>query len=154
MRSLSGGLLATIFSLVGLSACTITQTAHPVSFGDGDPREICVIQDPRVDATFLPAFKTALARKDFSITVLKPGSSVASCPLTSTYYARWSWDFVTYMSHAVVVVYRDGAKVGEALYDAPKAGFALTTRIYETTESKVDTMVDQLFPTLGRAGGT
>jgi hypothetical protein len=28
----------------------------------------------------------------------------------------------------------------------PKAGFALTSRIYETTESKVTTMVDQLFP--------
>jgi hypothetical protein len=50
------------------------------------------------------------------------------------------------MSHAAVFVYQDGAQAGDALYDAPKAGFGLTTRIYESTDSKVATMVDQLFP--------
>jgi len=80
--------------------------------------------------------------------MLPPAAPVASCPLTSTYYALQSWDFTPYLSHAVIVVYRDGARVGDALYDAPKAGFAMTTRIYESTDSKVAIMVEQLFPTL------
>ena len=132
-----------------LSGCTITQNARPVSLEAGDAREMCVIEDPRVNKTFLPAYTTALERKGFSVTLLEPGSPPTSCPLTSTYYARWSWDFVTYMSIATIVVYRNGTQVGDAFYDAPKAGFAMTTRIYESTESKVATMVDQLFPDAG-----
>ena len=144
----SSRLLVSMCLLASLCACTITQTANPVSYREGDTRQICLVEDPRVFEGFLPAYRAALERKGFTVTVLGPGAPVTSCPLTSTYYARRSWDFVTYVSHAVIVVYRDGTKAGEALYDAPKAGFALTSRIYETTESKVATMVDQLFPTV------
>ena len=129
------------------SGCTITQTARPVSLLEGDAREMCVIEDPRVDATFLPAYRAALEERGFSVKLLDPGSPLTSCSLLSTYYARWSWDFVTYMSHAKVVVYREGMQAGDALYDAPKAGVSMTTRIYEPTGSKVATMVHQLFPT-------
>jgi hypothetical protein len=134
--------------LIALGGCTIVQTAQPVSLRDGDPRQICVVEDPRVFEEFLPLYKAALERKGFSVKLIPPNSLPSSCPFTSTYHALRSWDFVTYMSHAFVVVYRDGAKAGEALYDAPKGGMAMTTRIYESTESKVATMVDQLFPTL------
>lgn len=140
---------ATLLLCTALSGCTITQTANPVSLPETDAREICVIRDPRVFDEFLPTYKAALERKGFSVQLLEPGSAVGSCPLTSTYTALRSWDFVTYMSHAIITVYRDGAKAGEALYDAPKAGFAMTFRIYESTDSKIATMVDQLFPTAG-----
>ena len=128
------------------SGCTITQTARPVALHATDSREVCVIEDPRVDETFSPAYRAALERKGFSVKVLQPASPVQSCPLTSTYYARWSWDFVPYMSLAKIVIYRDGKEEGDAVYDAPKAGWSLTFRIYESTSSKIDTMVDQLFP--------
>ena len=52
---------------------------------------------------------------------------------------------------AKIVVYRDGKEVGDAIYDSPKAGMSLTFRIYESTASKIETMVNQLFPN-GRAG--
>ena len=132
----------------GLCGCTITQTANPVSLHESDAKQMCLIEDPKVFDGFLAAYRAALEKKGFSVKILAPGSSVTSCPLTSTYYALQSWDFATYLSHAMIVVYRDGTHAGEALYDAPKAGFALTFRIYESTDSKVATMVDQLFPTL------
>jgi len=135
-----------ISTLLVASGCTITQTGNPVARRDADPREMCVVQDPHVNDTFLPAYAAALGGKGFSTKLLEPGAPLTACPLTSTYYARWSWDFVAYMSHAKIVVYRDGAEVGNALYDAPKAGWGMTTRIYESTESKVATMVDHLFP--------
>jgi len=135
-----------VLGLCLASACTITQTGRPVSFEDGGAKTMCVVEAPQVNETFLPAYRGALERRGFSVEVLSPSSAVTACPLTSTYYARWSWDFVTYMSHAKIVVYRDGIEAGDALYDAPKAGVSLTTRIYEPTESKVATMVDQLFP--------
>lgn len=138
--------------LAGLGGCTITQTGQPVSLGERDAKQMCVVEDPRVFEEFLPAYRTALERKGFSVTILKPGSPVTSCPLTSTYTALRSWDFVTYMSHAVIVVYRNGTKAGEALYDAPGSTLSMNPRIYDSTESKVDTMVEQLFPTGGRKG--
>jgi len=51
-----------------------------------------------------------------------------------------------YMASAEIVVYKNGTKVGDALFDAPKAGTALTTEIYDSTEVKITKMVDQLFP--------
>lgn len=141
------GPFAVIGLMLLLGGCSITQTAHPVTLQPSDRREMCAVEDPAVDATFLPAYTTALQRKGFTVRTLPPGSPPDTCPLTSTYYARWSWDFTPYMSLARIAVYRDGVQVGDALYDAPKAGTALTTRIYDSTQSKVDTMVDQLFPT-------
>jgi len=129
-----------------LAGCTITQNARPVSLRADDARQLCIVEDPRVNGSFLLAYTTALQGKGLSVKLLPASSAVTSCPLTSTYYARWSSDFVTYMSHATVFVFRDGTRVGDALYDAPKAGLGLTTRIYESTDSKVATMVDQLFP--------
>ncbi len=143
-------LAVTVLSFTALCGCTITQTASPVSFPQSDARQLCVIEDPEVFDDFLAAYRAALETKGFAVKILDAGSPVTSCPLTSTYYALRSWDFVTYLSHAVIVVYRDGMKAGEALYDAPKAGFALNFRIYESTGSKVTTMVDQLFPTVTR----
>lgn len=129
-----------------LAGCTITQEAEPVALRPTDPAEMCVIEDPAVDETFLPAYRAALERNGFTVRMLPAGAAVSACPLTSTYYGRWSWDFVPYMSIGKIVVYRDGQYAGRALYDAPKAGFSMTTRIYESTQSKIDTMVDQLFP--------
>ena len=50
------------------------------------------------------------------------------------------------MSYAEIVVYRNGIFVGNALYEAPCCGWALTFKIYEKTDNKLAKMVDQLFP--------
>jgi hypothetical protein len=50
------------------------------------------------------------------------------------------------MAWAELIAYKDGVRAGDALYSAPTGGWAMTTRIYESTESKVNTMVSQLFP--------
>ena len=140
-----GFLAAGALFMAMLCGCTVTYNANPVSIADLDPREICVIEDTRVNASFLPAFRRALERKGFSVRVLPSNSPVSTCPLTSTYVATWSWDFVPYMAYSNIVVYRDGNRVGEAVYDAPRAGWAMTTEIYEATDTKVSTMVDRLF---------
>ena len=140
--------VAILSLLAGLSGCTITQTADPVMLHGADALEMCVIEDPQVDEAGLPAYATVLERKGFSVDVLAPEAPVTSCPFTSTYDAKWSWEFVRYMSHAVVVVYRDGHKAGEAIYGAPESGRSITPRIYKSTESKLGEMVDDLFPAL------
>lgn len=137
---------AFIFFNLMLFGCSVKYTTNPVTALDKNLGEICIVEDARVRESFLPAYRTALEKKGFTVRVLSPGSDVASCPITSTYTGRWSWDFVLYMAYAEIVVYRNGAKAGDALYEAPRAGWALTTDIYDSTELKIATMVDQLFP--------
>ncbi len=132
------------------AACTITQVANPVPADQitENGMEMCVVEDPTVDESFLPAFRTALETKGFSVRLLPAETEVGACPLSATYLGKWSWDFVPYMAYAKIVIYRDGRAVGDALYEAPRAGWSMTTKIYATTEVKVATMVDQLFPGL------
>jgi hypothetical protein len=112
----------------------------------GSNDTICIINKPDVREEVQKELVAALGRRSLASKVLNPGSPVSSCPVTLTYDAKFSWDFVTYMAWAEVIVYQQGVRSGDALYSAPRGGWALTTRIYESTESKVETMVKQLFP--------
>jgi hypothetical protein len=133
-----------LFNLL-LLGCSVKYTANPVTNIDRISKEVCIIEDTNISPDFLPAYRTALEKKGYVVRVLNPGSSITSCPLTSTYTGSWSWDMVMYMSYAEIVVYRSGIKAGDALYEAPPGGWALTTKIYDSTETKVTTMVDKLF---------
>jgi hypothetical protein len=129
-----------------LFGCTVIYTANPVSIQKMDSKEICIIENTDMNARFLPAYEKALEKKGFLVNILSPGSYPAACPLSSTYLTEWSWDFVPYMSHAQIFIYRNGIMVGNALYNAPCCGWSLTFKIYEKTDNKLLKMVNQLFP--------
>ena len=141
---------AVVLLALALSACTVTQTATPVSLTTDRLSEICVIEQPDVFDAFLPAMRESLAARGLAVRLLPKDSPLNACALTATYVAYRSWDFKTYMSEARIQIYQSGNRSGEAIYDAPKGGWSMTTRIYESTESKVETMVAQLFPSLQR----
>jgi hypothetical protein len=129
-----------------LLGCSVKYSAHPLTDFDVQSSEICVVEDKDINEEFLPAYRSALENKGFVVRILSPGSDINSCLLTSTYTGSWSWDFVMYMASAEIIIYKNGIKAGDALFDAPKAGTALTTEIYDSTEVKIAKMVDQLFP--------
>lgn len=133
-------------TLLLASSCTITQTANPVIGLRDSSVQICVIEKLDVRPVFRDELVRAIQEHGFSVRILPPDAPVEACSLSMTYDAKWSWDFVPYMAWAEITVYRDGQRAGEALYSAPRGGWSLTFRIYESTASKVDTMVDQLFP--------
>ena len=129
-----------------LTSCTITQTANPAVLQRAPGEPICVIEKLDVREDFRTALLTSLRTEGFDPRILPEGSGVEECPLSLSYNARYSWDFVLYMAWAELKAYKAGELVGDALYSAPRGGWAMTVRIYETTHSKVDTMVSQLFP--------
>jgi hypothetical protein len=133
-------------SLALLVSCTITQRANPVTGLRVSAAEICVVEKPDVREHFHSTLLNSLRQRGFSTRVLPPGSAFDHCPLALTYDARYSWDFKVYMAWAELIAHAAGVRVGDALYSAPRGGWAMTTRIYESTESKVDTMIEQLFP--------
>lgn len=136
-------LLAIVTAAIG---CTITIEGTPVRPPPQGAEEICVIQNPPVRAEFLTALKASLESKGLRVRVLAPSASPSDCSLSATYLGKWSWDFVPYLATGDIVVFREGSRVGDASYRAPRAGWALTFGIYKSTDTKVASMVDQIFP--------
>jgi len=107
---------------------------------------MCVIEKLDVRSDFRTALFAALEGRKFSVRSVPKGSATDECEYALAYDAKYSWDFKPYLAWAEVIAYRKGARVGDALYSAPTGGWSMTTRIYESTESKVTTMIRQLFP--------
>jgi len=99
-----------------------------------------------VRAEFLMAYTKLLKAKGFEPITIKENSDTSNCDLTSTYIGKWSWDFTAYMATAEIKVYKKDTLIGQATYSAPRGGFSLTTEIYDSTEDKINGMLDKLFP--------
>ena len=108
--------------VLALSSCTIVQNVTP--YRSSDIQEICIIEDPAVRAGFLRAYKRALREKGYKIKILEEHANLDDCKLTSTYMGRWKWDVALYMALAEIKIFRNGEKVGEAIYDSRKGSFA------------------------------
>ena len=118
-----------------LSGCARNHVA-PVSMLE--VKQVCIIENPRVRADFLEAYRKALQDKGYQADVIPEGSSLGACPVTSKYVAYWAWDLVLYMTSAQLDVYRDGRPAGRALFRARGS------RLF-TTDSKVRELVDHLY---------
>lgn len=125
-----------------LAGCAIKQTATPVL--NLQTREICVVENSAVRSTFKDSYIRALQAKGFLVRVLGANGDTSSCAMTSTYVARWSWDFTIYMSQADLRVYRSGVQVGAANYNSRGGGSRLDKWV--DADAKVQEMVSQLFP--------
>lgn len=129
-----------------LSGCSVTYYAEPADELTTYYQEMCVIEQPKVRKEFLEAYKRLLTNRGFTVRILPAGSLLTACSLTSDYIGKWSWDFTLYMAFAKIRIYKDGRLIGEALYEAPRAGFSMTHEIYHSTETKISGMLEKLFP--------
>lgn len=132
--------------LILIAGCSVTYTVDPANEIAEYRGEVCVVEKSNVRPEFLRAYKGLLETKGFVVRVLPDGAATDSCPITSTYIGKWSWDFVAYMAFAEILIFKDGMQVGTAVYEAPRGGWSMTTKIYETTETKIKGLVDKLFP--------
>jgi hypothetical protein len=131
---------------IALGGCAIHQTVKPVErFAD---REVCIVENPAVRASFLDAYKRALSAKGYMVRQLPASASLVECNITSTYTAKWSWDLALYMAFAEIKVYSGGKPIGEAKYDSQ--GGAANMGKFIDADMKVNELVTQLFP--GGAG--
>lgn len=138
--------LIIICLMLSASGCSVTYTADPANELTTYTREICVIEKPDVRDEFLQAYKKILSEKGFEVKVIPPASTVSACELTSDYIGKWSWDFKPYMATAKINLYEKGTLIASASYSSPRGGFSMTTKIYESTETKVRGMAEKLFP--------
>lgn len=137
-------LLAVVAALS--TGCAINQTVKPVErFAD---KKVCIISNPAVREGFMVSYKQALEAKGYIVQQLPAQASIVECPITSTYVANWRWDLAIYMTYANIKVYNSGKPIGEAIYDAKRAG--MNTGKFIDADKKIRELVDQLFP--GGAG--
>lgn len=129
-------------SVLFLNACSIKQQVEPADIQSQNI--VCIIEDQRVRESFLPALTKILDEKNVQYKIIPPlpHSTLTSCDWTSTYTARWSWDFTIYMSYAEIKVYHNGVLDGEAIYDSRWGGFRLDKWV--DAEDKIRDMVDEL----------
>jgi len=125
-----------------LTGCAIRQEVKPVERMES--RQICVIEDKTVRASFLESYKKALANKGYYVRQLQPLAALTACPVTSTYSAAWIWDFAPWLDYAEILVYHNGKLAGEARYDARSAD--ANWRRYQAADSKIRALAYQLFP--------
>lgn len=139
-------ILAAFLAAAQLAGCAINQSVTPV--GPLEGREVCIVDNPAVRATFLDALRKAVSAKGFAVRVLPPGSALKECPVTVTYTANWRWDLALYMAYAEINVFKGGAPAGKAVYDALLGGANLGKFI--SAEEKVNELVSQLLASAGR----
>lgn len=138
--------IAPILLVLLISGCSVKFQGKPASELTSYSGKICVIEHPKVRKEFLTSYKKLLEEKGFEVEVIPQGSSLNTCSLTSDYIGKWSWDFVPYMATANINLYQNGALIANASYSAPRGGWALTTKIYESTEVKIRGMLEIIFP--------
>lgn len=127
---------------IGLAGCAIQQTVRPVeAIAD---RQICVIDNPAVRASFVEAYKRSLTSKGYEVRQVPASTPITGCGATSTYSANWRWDLALYMAYAEIRVFSDGKQVGEAKYDS--MGGSANMNKFIDADRKIQELVDQLFP--------
>jgi len=139
--ALGGAVLCAAFA-----GCAIHQTVKPVD--KFDDRQMCVIDNPSVKASFAEAYKRSLAAKGYAVRQLPATAAITDCTVTSTYSASWRWDLALYMAYAEIRVFANGKQAGEAIYDSKSGGANLGKFI--DADKKITELVNQLFP--GGAG--
>ncbi|MBP6750826.1 MAG: hypothetical protein KA144_14410 [Xanthomonadaceae bacterium] len=125
------------------SGCSITREVRSVSLDPGE-KEICIIEAPAVREGFLQTYRTELEKKGFVVRLLPPNSATTTCPLTSTYLGKWSWDLALYLNYAEINVYKNGEQSGRALYDGRRGGANLGK--FGSGEKRIAGLVNELFP--------
>lgn len=133
-----------LVAVLVLSGCSIKQTVDVPDLNPQLAPEICLIPAKGVRQGFTDVYTANLESKGFTVHMLRAGASPSRCPLSTTYIGTWNWDAALYMEFADIRVYENGRKVGQAIYDSRSGSGRLDKFI--DAESKINELVDQLFP--------
>jgi hypothetical protein len=147
-------ILAATLALLA-TGCTTYQTVSPVDPVDsvavmhaGQSTLLCVIDNPVTGMAFVDALRDALTRRGFDVRMLPPGAPAAACPLAAVYVANRQTFWLPFLSTAEITIYRNGDRVGKAVYDAMRSAGGLNFSNLVSPAAKIEELVDRLFPGL------
>lgn len=109
---------------------------------------LCVIANTANGNSYLNAFRASLRARNFEVKMLPPDASVATCPITVTYFVQQQTYWLPYVSAADITVYREGERVGKAVYNANRSAGGLNFSHLVPADRTIEMLVEQLFPGL------
>ncbi|MDK3021582.1 Sbal_3080 family lipoprotein [Cupriavidus taiwanensis] len=107
---------------------------------------LCVVANPVSGNDFVEDFLSSLRRRNFEVKVLQAQTSIAACPMVALYNARGAWYWNAYLNNADITVFLNGDRVGKAIYNANRSAGGLNLSNFVQPSSKLDELVEQLFP--------
>ncbi|MBE9549361.1 MAG: SHOCT domain-containing protein [Proteobacteria bacterium] len=127
-----------IFSVI---ACTSVQVQELDA--NYQVYHVCIEKNPAVTVQgFEKVIEEGFERHGIT-TEIYNGNKPSHCEYRLTYTALRSWDFVTYLSHAELDLYKNNKKIAYAEYHLNgKGGFALNK--WAGVDSKMDPVINQL----------
>ena len=108
----------------------------------------CVITNQVNGNAYVEDFAASLRARNFEVKMLPPYASIASCPMTATYTVQRQTYVTPFVSSADITVYRNGERVGKALFNANRSAGGVNLSHLIPPASKIEELVDQLFPGL------
>ena len=137
-------MLAAAVAVAGCTSISVSPVAKTA-----EVKSVCIINNPKVAVSdFTSVLRDGFSRNGIATSIVDE-SQARGCDVTLTYTALRSWDFMPYLSHAELRLWRGGMQIGSADYHLNgKGGLSLTK--WASTKEKMDPVIDQL---LGRAGG-
>jgi hypothetical protein len=123
-----------------LTACVSSQVMKATRLPD---RTICIVNNPEVNGDFRDAYVRQVRAKGYETKIV---DAIDACPTTSTYQASYGVHWGLYLASAQLTIYGDGKEIGRATYNAPFASPLKHGRV----EGKIETMVAELLPWMGR----
>jgi len=111
---------------------TVTPTSGASATVQTTEKRICVVENSRVARPdFLDAYRAALEKKGYAVTVVQKNPQPSQCPLTTRYSAQYGSNVIAYLE-----LYREGKPAGRATYRGRS----------DDAEQIVRGMIDQLLP--------
>ncbi|WP_354684743.1 Sbal_3080 family lipoprotein [Cupriavidus necator] len=115
---------------------------------------LCVVVNPVTGNDYVEAFRASLQQRNFEVKLLQADASVAACPMVALYTARSAWYWTSYLNSVDITVFRNGERVGKAIYNANRSAGGLNLSNFVQPAAKLDELVEQLFPGMQPPAGT
>ncbi|CAG9175373.1 Sbal_3080 family lipoprotein [Cupriavidus pampae] len=109
---------------------------------------VCVIANTVNGNAYLSAFRSSLRARNFEVKMLPPDSSIASCPITVSYAVQEQTYWLPFVNAADITVYRNGERVGKAVYNANRSAGGLNFSHLVPADQTIEMLVEKLFPGL------
>jgi hypothetical protein len=141
------------------AGCSTYQSVSPVENSRyGDPvgsraaasdNHLCVVPGAATGSDFIQSFRASAEARGYQVTLLQPGSPIESCRLTAIYVATGQTVWRKFLSSADITVFRNGERVGKAIYNANRSSGGLNFSDLISPEEKLNELTAQLLPAVG-----
>lgn len=108
----------------------------------------CVVTNQVNGNAYVEDFAVSLRARNFEVKMLPPDSSIASCPITVSYAVQEQTYWLPFVNAADITVYRNGERVGKAVYNANRSAGGLNFSHLVPADQTIEMLVEKLFPGL------